>query len=543
MPKCSECYFEGDYSYGGSYMICQAPGGGPSPNPISKRESVIDCPCGFFKKKQKTDSTQKSSGIVFKGIENDYLFLLKDNPYLIVDTESGKLYDTYRKHILSNNRMVTEYSFDKITDYCQTGIPTPLGISRISDHGDNGKITFTPRPLIPDGFNPAIIDMTKNDEELFTICWNSTEFNNLGLNINAIRGYSIALQFLPTDFYPNLTLIVGIDDGTKDAFNQPDLFLSEFNFSVTSNDHMIKLYELMSSAKVRVILMNNKTVVHDGTIIISDKSSMEAAIQKWWNSIDDYAEKIKHKDNWELSLNQIVSNFGVGAKPITPKGKEIIEKANKYECANRTGSDISKLEVKTKFTSRIHKEKSDERFCCNCKSTVDLSDTIDGFSILKFGSKKTGESQNLSGKKTITYTTSIFIEKPIQFTICKKCFQKEKILYILTHYVILITLAIICFVLFGTVNYDLDFMGLTLLTGIISLIAAFREIFSGIKRIKYFGEYIKYSIARRKNIISPPVAYKLINGANVDSEEIFDSETPSLSAHDFYIYRMDKVNS
>ena len=70
MPKCSECRYEGPYSVrdgqravfvfpGGveetemKYMRCQAPGGGPTQNPISIRESLVDQPCEFYQPKEK----------------------------------------------------------------------------------------------------------------------------------------------------------------------------------------------------------------------------------------------------------------------------------------------------------------------------------------------------------------------------------------------------------------------------------------------------------------------------------------------------------
>jgi len=69
MPKCTKCHYEGPYSiYPGQkatwsslgeeettleYMRCQAPGGGPTQNPISLIESLIDQPCDFFQPKEK----------------------------------------------------------------------------------------------------------------------------------------------------------------------------------------------------------------------------------------------------------------------------------------------------------------------------------------------------------------------------------------------------------------------------------------------------------------------------------------------------------
>ena len=52
MPKCSECNYEGDYNdYNGLFMKCQASGNMINQKPISKKESLIDYPCNFFKSK------------------------------------------------------------------------------------------------------------------------------------------------------------------------------------------------------------------------------------------------------------------------------------------------------------------------------------------------------------------------------------------------------------------------------------------------------------------------------------------------------------
>lgn len=338
MPKCSECNFEGDYSkLGGVYMQCQAPGGGPTPNPISKKESFIDYPCGFFQKKQRTEKVYSNQDIVFEGHElgNDYVFLLRDNPYFTNENGKEKAYENCRRQILSNNRMITEYNLGEIVNFCENDSPTPLGVCTISETSESGKMTFLQGPLLPSGLNANIIDMTKKDNEIFTFAWHLTKFstiNEIGLNINNIRGYSIGLKFLPTDFYPNLLMIIGIDDSSKDSNNQPDLLFSEYSLSITSNYHMIRLYELMLSTNIRVVLLDRGVIIHSGTIVIDDngKKSMHSEIQKWWNSLNDFSDKIKNKDNWTQSLNQIVTNFKVGGTPITPKGMEIIEKSKRY---------------------------------------------------------------------------------------------------------------------------------------------------------------------------------------------------------------------
>lgn len=84
MAKCIECRYEGPYSFhtdqnvtfvlkGGvaqdkmKYMKCQAPGGGPTQDPISFREAfTVDEPCDFFQPKEKPKPAKNDSSFLSK---------------------------------------------------------------------------------------------------------------------------------------------------------------------------------------------------------------------------------------------------------------------------------------------------------------------------------------------------------------------------------------------------------------------------------------------------------------------------------------------
>jgi hypothetical protein len=84
MPKCIDCRYEGPYNIRTDqkivfhmkdgvaedtmkYMRCQAPGGGPTQDPISFREAfTVDQPCDFFEPKEKPQPKKQGSSFLAK---------------------------------------------------------------------------------------------------------------------------------------------------------------------------------------------------------------------------------------------------------------------------------------------------------------------------------------------------------------------------------------------------------------------------------------------------------------------------------------------
>jgi len=90
MPKCIECKFQGEFSEGEfgnfiiKHMLCQAPSGGTTQDPISLDESMRDYPCEFFKPRtekinpqEKTDSSSEISKLI-----NELMEIGRDDGFL-----------------------------------------------------------------------------------------------------------------------------------------------------------------------------------------------------------------------------------------------------------------------------------------------------------------------------------------------------------------------------------------------------------------------------------------------------------------------------
>jgi hypothetical protein len=103
MSKCIECKFQGKFSEGefGNYiikhMLCQAPGGGPTQDPISLNESIREYPCEFFQPitekigpQDKTDSSSEISELINELIE------IGKNYGFLSSVSGGKLNDNGR---------------------------------------------------------------------------------------------------------------------------------------------------------------------------------------------------------------------------------------------------------------------------------------------------------------------------------------------------------------------------------------------------------------------------------------------------------------
>lgn len=223
-------------------------------------------------------------------------FILEDNPCLIDDTSNAEHENEARRLLLNpESTIVSPVQIGDIQRHLEGDCPTPLGIHTLikRDHQITG----------------------------FFMGWECPD-----VNPDSIQSVEINMGFIPAPDYPVLNMYLRVCDGSDEDF------LIDYNFPIHTSRSRIRLYQMVVSDAILLLLFKGDTLrIMPLQIVEFTRVTWLAEIQALFNALPDY--KNLDMPKFDRALDMVCDAIQPGCFPVDKNSAifEYYEVRKKYK--------------------------------------------------------------------------------------------------------------------------------------------------------------------------------------------------------------------